>query len=111
MTVVNTKKYMGVNIDSDEDGFGEDDDEEFSIVRKPPEKLLAMAMIVHDSDYVSEELLERGPPLFDEAPLVHGHGIGLRARRGADLVPDPSSSSDTMTAAVRSVVAAKSRPI
>lgn len=32
MTVVNTKKYMGVNIDSDEDGFGEDDDEEFSIV-------------------------------------------------------------------------------
>ena len=32
VTVVNTKKYMGVNIDRDEDGFGEDDDEEFSIV-------------------------------------------------------------------------------
>ncbi len=38
------------------------DDEDFSIVRKPPDKLLAMAQVVHDNDYVSEELIARGWP-------------------------------------------------
>lgn len=40
----------------------EANEQEFSIVRKTPEKLLAMAQIVHDNDYVSQELLERGWP-------------------------------------------------
>ena len=38
-------------------------EEKFSIVRKPPERLLAMAQVVHDNDYVSEELVERGWPV------------------------------------------------
>ncbi len=37
-------------------------DEQYTIVRKPPEKLLAMAQIVHDNDYVSQELIERNWP-------------------------------------------------
>jgi signal peptidase I len=37
-------------------------DADFSIVRKPTEKLLAMAQVVHDNDYVSAELLEHGWP-------------------------------------------------
>lgn len=50
-------------------------DEDFSIVRKPPEKLLAMAMDVHDSDYVSQELLERDwPARWQRVPLYEGPG-------------------------------------
>lgn len=37
-------------------------DDQFSIVRKPPDKLLAMAQTVHDSDYVSQELVKRDWP-------------------------------------------------
>jgi signal peptidase I len=35
----------------------------FAIQRKPPEKVRAMAQIVHDGDYVSQELLDYGWPL------------------------------------------------
>lgn len=36
---------------------------DFSIQRKPPEKLRAMAQIVHDNDYMSQELLDHNWPL------------------------------------------------
>ncbi len=39
------------------------DDADFVIQRKPPEKLRAMAQVVHDNDFVSPELLEHGWPL------------------------------------------------
>ncbi len=39
------------------------DDKEFSLVRKPPEKIRAIAQIVHDNDYVSPKLIEREWPL------------------------------------------------
>jgi signal peptidase I len=39
------------------------DASEFTIQRKPPYKLRAMAQIVHDNDYVSRELLDHGWPL------------------------------------------------
>jgi signal peptidase I len=35
---------------------------DFEIVRKPPDKLLAMAQVVHDNDYVSQELADRKWP-------------------------------------------------
>jgi signal peptidase I len=37
-------------------------EEDFTIVRKSPEKLRAMAQLVHDSDYVSEALLKHNWP-------------------------------------------------
>ena len=40
-----------------------DGEEDFSIQRKPPEKIQAMAQVVHDNDYVSPELLQIGWPL------------------------------------------------
>lgn len=36
---------------------------DFTIQRKPPEKLRAMAQIVHDNDYVCQDLLDNGWPL------------------------------------------------
>ncbi len=38
-------------------------DKDFGIVRKPPDKLLAMAQVVHDNDYVSQELIDRDWPV------------------------------------------------
>jgi signal peptidase I len=38
-------------------------DADFVIQRKPPEKVRAMAQVVHDNDYVSEELKKQGWPL------------------------------------------------
>jgi signal peptidase I len=38
------------------------DDVDFVVQRKPPEKLRAMAQIVHDNDYVSTELIEHSWP-------------------------------------------------
>jgi len=35
---------------------------DFEIVRKPPEKLRAMAQVVHDNDFVSQALTDRGWP-------------------------------------------------
>ncbi|MEX0979099.1 MAG: signal peptidase I, partial [Pirellulales bacterium] len=48
---------------------------EFSIVRKPPDKLLAMAQIVHDSDYVGQELVDRKwPARWQPQPAEHTPG-------------------------------------
>jgi signal peptidase I len=50
-------------------------DREFAIVRKPPEKLLAMAQIVHDNDYVSHELQQRNwPARWQSLPREPGSG-------------------------------------
>ena len=37
-------------------------DTDFAIVRKPPEKLRAMAQVVHDNDYVSQSLIDKNWP-------------------------------------------------
>ena len=37
-------------------------DEQYAIVRKPPDKVRAMAQIVHDNDYVSQTMVEHGWP-------------------------------------------------
>ena len=39
------------------------DDHDFVIQRKPPDKVRAMAQVVHDNDYVGKELLEHDWPL------------------------------------------------
>jgi signal peptidase I len=37
-------------------------DRDFKLARKPPDKIRAMAQVVHDNDYVSRKLLEAGWP-------------------------------------------------
>ena len=50
-------------------------EDEFSIVRKPPNKLLAMAETVYDTDYVSQELVNRNwPARWQRVPNYDGPG-------------------------------------
>ena len=56
------------------------DQSEFSIVRKPPDKVLAMAQIVHDNDCASPMLIERGwPPRWQSRPDAAAAPTGWQA--------------------------------
>jgi len=85
---------------------------EFTIARKPPEKLRAMAQIVHDNDYVSRELLAHDWPLRwqpwsqSDSPgdwepsedtrtyRTDGKGAGVSWMRYQHIVPPPANWQD-----------------
>jgi signal peptidase I len=84
----------------------------FTIARKPPEKLRAMAQVVHDNDYVSRELLAHDWPLRwqpwsqSDSPgdwepsedtrtyRTDGKGSGISWMRYQHIVPPPANWQD-----------------
>ena len=99
------------------------DDADFVIQRKPPDKVRAMAQVVHDNDYVSPELLEHGWPLRwqpwseqDAAGRLAGLGGHAhlpdrrhRGRRDLDALSAPRASA-TPTGTTRALAARRGRP-